>query len=131
MRVRFITHAKKPALSFIKAVLMPEALRRVRAKLARPGSKTRRQTVRAADEPAFPMPDPVPDPEAVPVAGYGSPEAMEAACDANAIWSRATPPMRVMIGGLMDGKPQVDIALEMKLDRFKVARMIEGVASVR
>jgi RNA polymerase sigma-70 factor (ECF subfamily) len=57
--------------------------------------------------------------------GYGSPESMEAACEVHVIWSRSTPPMRSIIGGLMDGKSQVDLATEMKMDRFRVARMIK------
>jgi RNA polymerase sigma-70 factor (ECF subfamily) len=111
------------ALSFIKAVLLPEAIRRVRAKSARPGTKTRRESVRG-NSPTFPMLDPLPDPETVPMAGYGSPTAVEAACDAHVIWSRATPPLRAVIGGLLDGKSQLDIASELAVDRFKVARMM-------
>jgi hypothetical protein len=71
------------------------------------------------------MLDPVPHPETVPSVGYGSPEAMEAACDANVSWSRATPPMRVIIGGLMNDKSKVELASEMHIDRFMVARMIK------
>jgi hypothetical protein len=63
----------------------------------------------------------------MPSAGYGSPEAVEAACDAHVIWSRAEPPMRLIIGGLLDGEKLVDIAAAMKVDRFKVARMIGGL----
>jgi hypothetical protein len=68
---------------------MPEAICRVRAKSARPGSKTRREVIRVAIEPTFPMLDPVRDPETVPSAGCGSPEAMEATCDVHLIWSRS------------------------------------------
>jgi hypothetical protein len=51
--------------------------------------------------------------------------AIEAACDARAIWSSMTPPLRVIIGGLMDGQTKIDIASDLNLDRFKVARMIK------
>ena len=74
----------------------------------------------------FPMPDPISDPATVASAGYGSPEAIEAAYDAHVIWSRATAPMRLTIEGLMDGKSQLDIASELKMDRFKVARMMKN-----
>jgi hypothetical protein len=71
------------------------------------------------------MQNAIPAPETVRVLGYGSPEAMEAASDAHVIWSRATPPMRSVIRALMDDKSQVNLASEMKSDRFKVARMIK------
>lgn len=61
----------------------------------------------------------------MPSVGYGSPEAIEAACDVRAIWNWAPPPLRVVMGGLWEGKAQVDIAAAMNLDRFKVARMIK------
>jgi hypothetical protein len=94
--------------------------------MARPGTTTRRRkVVEPAHEAAFPMLDPVPDPETVRVIGYGSPSAMEAACDAHAIWSSAPAPLRLIIGGLVDGQSQVDIAAEMKIDRFKVRRMVK------
>jgi hypothetical protein len=63
----------------------------------------------------------------VHAAGYGSASAMEAACDARLIWSRATPPMRLIIGGLMDGKKQGEIATETGMNRFQVARMVAGL----
>lgn len=111
---------------FITSVILPDAMQRVRAKMTRPGTTTRRRKiVEPAREATFPMPDPAPAPETVEVIGYGSPAVMEAACDARVIWSRATPPMRVIIGGLMDGKAQIDVATEMKIDRFKVARMVK------
>jgi hypothetical protein len=56
---------------------------------------------------------------------------MEAACDARAIWSSATPPLRTITGGLMDGEAQIDIAAGMKIDRFKVARMTASVCERR
>jgi RNA polymerase sigma-70 factor (ECF subfamily) len=116
------------ALSYIKAVLVPEAIRRVRAKLARPGSKTRHEAVKPTAKltfgPTFAMPDPVSDPETVRSVGYGSPEAMEAAYDANVIWARATLSMRSTIEGFTDGKSQAETASEMKMD--KVARMIKN-----
>ncbi len=115
------------ARSFITTVLVPEAIRRVRAKSARPGSKTRREAVKNIMGPTFPMPDPLPNPEAIPSAGYGSPQAIEAACDAHAILMRATPPMRLIVGGLMDGKTQLEIGGELKMDRFRVARRIAGL----
>jgi RNA polymerase sigma-70 factor (ECF subfamily) len=118
--------ARGSASAFITSVIVPDAIQRVRAKMARPGSMTRR---RKAAEPVlkatFAMQDPMPAPETVQVLGYGSPEAMEAASDAHVIWSRATPPMRSVIRALMDGKSQVNLASEMKSDRYKVARMIK------
>jgi RNA polymerase sigma-70 factor, ECF subfamily len=111
---------------FITSVILPEAVQRVRSKMARPGATTRRRKVIGSGlEATFPMFDPAPAPEAVEVIGYGSPAAMEDACDAHVIWSSATPTVRVIIGGLIDGKAQVDIASEMNIDRFKVARMIK------
>jgi hypothetical protein len=84
----------------------------------------KRQRKSTASKPSGPTPslDEVPE---MPAVGYGSPEAMEAACDAHVIWSRATPPVRVIIGGLMEGKGQTDIASEIMIDRFKVARLIK------
>ena len=61
------------------------------------------------------------------VNGFGSPAAMEASCDARVVWSSAKRPVRLIIGGLMDGKSQIDIASEMKIDRFKVARVIKAL----
>lgn len=110
---------------FITSVILPDAMQRVRAKMARPGTTTRRRkAVEPAREATFPMLDPAPAPETVEAMGYGSPSAMEAACDAHAIWSSAPPPLRLVMGGLMDGQTQVDIAAEMKIDRFKVMRMV-------
>jgi DNA-directed RNA polymerase specialized sigma24 family protein len=118
--------ARGSARGFIMSTILPDAMQRVRAKRARPGTTTRRRKVsESALEASFPMLDPVPAPETVEVVGYGSPAAMEAACDACAIWSSATPPLRIVIGGLMDGEAQADIAAEMGIDRFKVARMIK------
>jgi DNA-directed RNA polymerase specialized sigma24 family protein len=109
---------------FITSVILPDAMRRVRAKMARPGSMTRRRKiVESVSEAIFPRLDPAPAPEIVEATGYGSPAAIEAACDARVIWSSSSPPLRMIIGGLMDGQNQVDIASEMKIDRFKVARM--------
>lgn len=111
---------------FITSVILPDAMQRARAKMARPGTTTRRRkVVKSTREATFPMLDPAPAPETVEVIGYGSPAAIEAACDARVIWSRATPPLRVIMGGLMDGKAQIDIAAEMNMDRFKVGRMIK------
>lgn len=111
---------------FITSVLLPDAMQRVRAKMARPGTTTRRRkSVEPVRQATFPMLDPAPAPETVEVIGYGSSEAMEASCDTRVIWAWATPPMRVVIGGLMDGKTQVDIASGMNMDRFKVSRMIK------
>ena len=106
------------ARAFITSVILPDAMQRVRAKMARPGSTTRRRkVVESAVEVTFPMPDPAPAPETIEAVGYGSPAAIEAACDARVIWSSSTPPLRMIIGGLMDGQNQVDIAAEMKTDR--------------
>ena len=111
---------------FITSVVLPDAMQRVRAKTVRPGATTRRRKpLEPAREVTFPMPDPAPAPETVEVVGFGSPAAMEAACDARMIWLSASPPLRMIIGGLMDGESQGDIASEMKIDRFKVARMIK------
>jgi DNA-directed RNA polymerase specialized sigma24 family protein len=116
------------ARMFITSVLLPEAMQRVRAKMARAGTTTRRRNfVEPACEATFPMLDPASAPETVEVIGHGSPAAMEAACDAHVVWSRATPSVRLVIGGLMDGKRQTEIAAEMKTDRFKVARMIKSL----
>jgi RNA polymerase sigma-70 factor, ECF subfamily len=120
---------KGSALSYIKSAVVPEAIRRVRAKAAHPGSRTRRQTPKSTAELSFSMPDPAPAPDNVPSAGYGSPTATEAACDAHLIWSRADSPMRLIIGSLMDGKAHVDIASDAGIDRFKVARMIKRLQS--
>lgn len=46
-----------------------------------------------------------------------------------AIWSWASPPLRMIIGGLMDGSSQIEIAAEMRTDRFKVARRIKSLAA--
>jgi RNA polymerase sigma-70 factor, ECF subfamily len=113
---------------FITSVILPDAMQRVRAKMARPGTTTRRRkVVEPAPEANFPMADPAPAPETVEVVGFGSPAAMEAACDAHMVWSRATPPVRLIIGGLMDGSSQLEIAAELRTDRFKVARMIKSL----
>jgi RNA polymerase sigma-70 factor (ECF subfamily) len=115
------------ARAFITSVILPEAVQRVRAKMARPGTTTRRRKViEPARETTFPRLDPVPAPETVEVIGYGSPAAMEAACDAHVVWSRATPPLRLIIAGLMNGNSHIEIAAEMRTDRFKVARMIKS-----
>jgi RNA polymerase sigma-70 factor (ECF subfamily) len=116
------------AAAFITSVLVPDAIQRVRAKMARPGTTTRRRKAsKPMAEASFPMPDPMPAPETVPVVGDGSPAAMEAACDAHAIYSRATAQLRVVIGGLVDGRSQVDIASEMQIDRIKVVRIIKSL----
>jgi RNA polymerase sigma-70 factor (ECF subfamily) len=116
--------ARGSAQAFISTTLVPEAVRHIRAENARPGAPKRQRKPTAK----VPLPtvtlDEVPE-TAMRIVGYGSPEAMEAACDAHVIWSRATPLMRQAIDGLMDGKAQVVIASEMKVDRFKVARMIK------
>ena len=123
--------ARGSARFFITSVILPDAMQRVRARMARPGTMTRRRkVVEPVSAATFPMPDPVPAPETVEVVGYGSPAAMEATCEARAIWSAAPPPLRVIIGGLMDGQAQVDIASEMKIDRFKVARMIKTLRQI-
>jgi len=72
--------------------------------------------------------DPVASTATVPSVGFGSPQAMEAACDAQ--WSRADLRMRLIIGGLMDGKTQVEIASETSIDRFKVARIMTQLQAV-
>jgi DNA-directed RNA polymerase specialized sigma24 family protein len=120
--------ARGSARAFITSVILPDAMQRVRAKMARPGTTTRRRkVVGPAREATFPMLEPAPVPEMVEVIGYGSLVAMEAACDAHVVWSRATPPLRLVIGGLMDGSSQIEIAAEMRTDRFKVARMIKAL----
>jgi RNA polymerase sigma-70 factor (ECF subfamily) len=118
------------ARAFITTVILPDAIQRVRAKMARPGTTTRRRkVVGTAREATFAMLDPAPAPETVPITGYGSQEAMEAACDARTIWSSASPQLRVILGGLMEGRTQLEIATEMKTDRFKVARMIKTLVN--
>ena len=52
---------------------------------------------------------------------------MEAACDVSVIWSRVEPKMRIVIGALADGSDQAEIASEVQVDRFKVARMIKDL----
>lgn len=116
------------ALVFIMTILVPEAIQRVRAQMARPGAVTRRhreknkQTVTLST-----IPDPIPGPDSIPVAGYGSPEAIEAACDAHMIWDRATPPMKVILGGMIEGRTQNEVAADTGMDRFRVIRMIAGL----
>ena len=41
--------------------------------------------------------------------------------------SRAEPSMRILIGGLVDGKSQNEMASELKSDRFEVARMFKSL----
>jgi hypothetical protein len=114
--------ARGSAQAFVTAKLLPEAVRRVRAENARPGAPKRQRKTGASKTPA---PVALEEAHEMPAVGYGSPAAMEAACDAHVIWSWATPSVRVIIGGLVEGKAQVDIASEMNLDRFKVGRMIK------
>ena len=52
-------------------------------------------------ETTFPMLDPTPAPENVAIVGHGSPAAIEAACDAQALYSRVPAQLRVVIGGLV------------------------------
>jgi hypothetical protein len=97
-------------------------VRSVRAENAPPGApKRQRKPGATAPTPTLSL-DAAAD---VQIAGYGSPVAMEATCDAHTVWSSAKPTMRLMIGGLIEGKTQVDIASELKIDRFTVARMIK------
>jgi RNA polymerase sigma-70 factor (ECF subfamily) len=112
---------------FITSILVPEAVERVRSKMARPGTTTRRRDVGRLPLTTFPRLDPVPLPELIPAVGYGSPEAIEAVCEAHAILSRVTPPMRLIIGGLMEGKTQSEISYDTSFDRFRVIRMIAGL----
>src|SRR5262249_59539333 len=115
--------ARGSAQAFITASLLAEAVRRIRAENARPGARKRE---RGSRDQKVPGPtrslDEVP---AMPSVGYGTPEAMEAACDVRGIWSWATPALRAIMGGLLEGKAKGEIASEMNLDRFKVARMIK------
>lgn len=114
------------ARAFITTAVLPDAIQRVRAKAARAGTTTRRRKrVKVAQESTFPMPDPIPGLEAIEVSGYGSPSAMEAASDARKIWSSSPPALRVIIGGLIDGHTQADIASELNVDRFKLGRMVK------
>jgi RNA polymerase sigma-70 factor, ECF subfamily len=123
--------ARGSALAYIASVVVPEAIQRVRAKMARPGTTTRRRKARQPTaEATFPMPDRMSTPEIVPVVGNGSPAAIEAACDAHALYSRASAQLRVVIGGLFDGKSQVELAAEMQIDRTKVIRMIKSLKSL-
>lgn len=116
------------ARAFIVSVLIPDAIQRIRARSARPGTTTRRRNVITSGiMPTFPMLDPIADPETLPSAGHGSPVAIEAACDAHMIESRATPMMRLIIGGLMDNKTEVEIAAEMSLGRHRIRRIIVGL----
>lgn len=117
--------ARGTAQAFISATLLPEAVRRIRADNAQPGQPKRHRKPGTTPllTPATGLDD-VPEAHA---AGYGSASAMEAACDARLIWSRATPPMRLIIGGLMDGKKQGEIAADIGMNRFQVARMVAGL----
>lgn len=120
--------ARGLARAFVTSVILPDAIQRVRAKMARPGTTTRRRKAnKPACEATFPMADPLRAPETIEVVGYGSPAAMEAACDAHLVWSRATSAGRLLIGGLTDGKRQAEIAAEMRTDRYRVARMIKSL----
>lgn len=117
--------ARGSAQAFIMATLLPEAVRHIRAENARPGAPKRQRKLGHSSAGA--PPPSLDDAPEMQAAGYGSPEAMEAACDARLIWSRATPPMRLIIGGLMDGKKQGEIAAEIGMNRFQVARMVAGL----
>lgn len=118
---------KGSAQAFITVSLLPEALRRIRAENAPPGvrKRERKASNSATVGPAVSI-DAVP---AVPSVGYGSPAAIEAACDARLIWNWATPPLRVIMGGFLEGKAKSEIASSMNLDRFKVDRMIRTLHS--
>lgn len=121
--------ARGSARIFISTILLPEAIQRIRAKMARPGITTRcrhRKGMRPAIGLSI-IPDPLPNPDMMSSVGYGSPQAMEAACDARAIWARATPPMKLILGGLLEGKKQSEIAAQVGMDRFRVIRMIAGL----
>jgi RNA polymerase sigma-70 factor, ECF subfamily len=120
--------ARGSARAFISTVLIPEAIQRVRAKMARPGTTTRlhREKFKPVSSLST-IPDPLPNADLIPSAGYGSPQAIEAACDAHVIWERATPPMKLILGGLLEGKTQNEIATEAGMDRFRVIRMIAGL----
>ncbi|WP_407147851.1 sigma factor [Bradyrhizobium sp. ORS 86] len=125
---RRFDQARGSASTFITSVCIPEAIQRVRAKMARPGTTTRRRKrPKTVAQITFPMPDPKPEADTVPVAGYGSEASIEAACDARALYWRASAPLRLLICGLMDGKTQIEIADELATDRFKVARMIKSL----
>ncbi len=117
--------ARGSAQAFITSTVLPEAVRHIRAENARPGApkRQRKPGVTGTFAPT-PSVDDLPEMHSV---GYGSPSAIEAACDAHAIWSHATPPMRLIIGGLMEGKTQSEIASGIGMDRFRVARMITGL----
>jgi RNA polymerase sigma-70 factor (ECF subfamily) len=122
---------RSSAATFILSVLVPDAIQRVRAKMARPGTTTRRRkAAESMAEATFPMLDPMPAPENVPIVGHGSPAAIEAAYDAQALYSRVPAQLRVVIGGLVDGKSQVELAAEMRIDRTKVIRMIKSLKSL-
>jgi RNA polymerase sigma-70 factor (ECF subfamily) len=112
------------AQGFIVGTLLPEAVRSLRAENAPPGAlrRQRKPRVKATMQTAS-----LEAAAEVAAAGYGSPAAMEAACDAHIIWSRSKPAMKVLVGGLMDGKAQADIAAELEIDRFRVARMIRAL----
>jgi hypothetical protein len=117
--------ARGSAQAFVTSTLLPESVRRIRAENARPGApkRQRKQGGAGTFAPTLSLDD-VPEHHGT---GYGSPAAMEAVCDAHAIWLRATPPMRLIIGGLMDGETQSEIAEGVGMDRFRVARMITGL----
>jgi RNA polymerase sigma-70 factor (ECF subfamily) len=120
--------ARGSARAFISTILVPAGVDRVRAKMARPGAVTRsRREKHKAAITLSTIPDPRRNPDSTPVEGYGSPQAIEAACDAHAIWNRATPRMKLILGGLVEGKTQNEIAAETGMDRFRVIRMIAGL----
>uniref|UniRef100_Q07PM2 Sigma-70 region 2 domain protein n=1 Tax=Rhodopseudomonas palustris (strain BisA53) TaxID=316055 RepID=Q07PM2_RHOP5 len=114
------------ASAFITSVLVPEGIQRVRAKMVRAGATTRRRKPpKPTLEATFTIQEQLPAPDALETTGYGSPTAMEAACDAHVIWSRSEPGVRALIGGLMDGKAQAEIASDLAIDRFKVGRIFK------
>jgi DNA-directed RNA polymerase specialized sigma24 family protein len=110
------------ARAFITATLLPEAIRRVRAENVPPGAMKRSRKPGAPKwaPPALPLDDALD----APLLGHGSHESMEAICDLNVIWARTSPVFRILIGGLAEGLNQAEIASEMDVNRFKIARMM-------
>lgn len=116
------------AVAFILTVVIPEAIQRVRSKMAKPGTTTRRRKPNPCGSVSWSL-ERLSDPQSVPVMGYGSHSAMEAACDAHIVWSRSNAQVRQIVAAYAEGRNFREIAAELNIDRFKVARSIKAAAA--